>query len=78
MYFDLASIPAKDHVAHTRLYLEDAAAIMCMLLCILCLPLIALTGGLLLRTRFGCIDPDAETNLWDQLHDLKQGTMTVA
>ena len=30
----------------------------------------------LLRTKFGRIDPDAE--FWDQLHDLKQGTMTVA
>ena len=59
LYFDLADIPAKDQVAHARLYLEGAAADY-------------------MHTAMQTMPASDRTDCWDQLRDLKQGTMTAA
>ena len=72
LYFDLADIPAQDHVAHARLYLKGAAADYVHT----AMQTMSASDRTdwsafceLLGTRFGCIDPDSE--FWDQLRDLK-------
>ena len=79
VFFDVAHIPAQDHVAYARLNLEGAAADYVHT------AMQSMPDGkrtdwetfcACLNARFGCIDPDAD--FWDQLRDLKQRDMTVA
>jgi len=78
LFFELSNIHPDDWALHGRTYLEGTAADY-MHTAMHALPAIERTWArfcALLGTRFGQIDPDTE--FWDQLKDLKQGSLPAA
>ena len=79
LFFNLSGVDSAKWAANARLYLEGSAFDY-MRTALKHLPMSQQNDWshfcALLSTRFGQIDPDAE--FWDQLEDLKQGSMTAS
>lgn len=79
LFFELSKLAPELWAANARLYLEGSAADY-MQTALKSLTVVESSNWAnfcaLLSARFGQIDPDAE--FWDQLHDLRQGSLTAA